>query len=117
MEVSLQAEDKDTFLPYDLWEDDVFQRYEKKFKAVEDVNRKAQEERVKTFLLQFAKMKQKEPLFKAKKRILEQQEFIDKPISRTYKEIAEKGMRNARENLRKQYGLDYVGKKFIKVKE
>jgi uncharacterized protein YifE (UPF0438 family) len=113
MEVLLESAD-DTFLPYDLWEEDVFERYEKKFKALDKAKKTADEEKVKSFLLQFAKMKQKEPLFKEKKKLLELEKLVKNPISGAWKDIHQKGYDYQKDLLKKRFGLEYKKGKFIK---
>ena len=113
MEVLLESAD-DTFLPYDLWEEDVFERYVKKFKALDKAKKTADEEKVKSFLLQFAKMKQKEPLFKEKQALLELEKLVKKPISSAWKDIHQKSYEYQKDLLKKRFGLEYKKGKFIK---
>ena len=104
MEVKLESDGK--FESPTDWEKSILAKYrgdEKKMEKVRDL------------LAEYAKRKKKEPLFKKKLAVLEQEKNVEKPISRAWKEIAEKSLRYAREDLRRNYGMDYINKKFVKI--
>lgn len=105
MEVKLESESGKFETPCD-WEKSILAKYRGEDKKME---------KVRDLLTEYAKRKKKEPLFKKKLAVLEQQKFVDNPVSRTWKELAEKGLRFARDDLRRNYGMDYINKKFVKI--